>query len=82
MIIGLVAFVFRILQNLSIDVALNIDHYALEFAELLVPMVTFGNCLWGFVFLMVSDRWSVLWRHAVDFSTSEIVHDFFDSEDR
>jgi hypothetical protein len=56
MIIGLVAFVFRIFQNLSIDTALQIDHYALEFAELLVPMITFGNCLWGFVFLMVSDR--------------------------
>ena len=43
MIIGLVAFVFRILTNLYIEGVLHIDHYAMEFAELLVPMITFGN---------------------------------------
>ena len=80
MIIGIVAFILRILTNLSVDqLVLNHEqHFALEFAEILVPFITFINCLWGVGFILFANRWTEMWSKTLRLTTVEVLNTYFD----
>jgi len=75
MIVGCTAFLFKVYLNQ--DSSLSHEWiFSLEYADLLIPIFAFSNCVEGFMLILLSYYLSFLWGRSYHLSNEEIIIDF------
>jgi hypothetical protein len=75
MIVGCTAFLFKIYLNQ--DSALSHKWvFSLEYADLLIPIFAFSNCVKGFMLIVLSYYLSFFWGRSYHLSNEELIIDF------
>eukprot|EP01034_Spumella_vulgaris_P022121 gene22121-28226_t len=80
MIVGVTAFVFKIVISASDLISGNSLH-ALEFADTLVPLFSFCNCMLGLCLVFLSIRRDDLCSRAFHMRLDELLDEYFEGKD-
>jgi hypothetical protein len=78
LIVGCMAFIFKILTNISIGWIPDNWIFALEYADLLVPTTAFILCVEGLFLIFLSIEQCKVWCKAYHLHVVELVADFAD----
>ena len=77
MIVGSTAFLFKVF--LSHNTVLNHDWvFSLEYADLLIPIFAFSNCVKGFMLILLSYYLSFFWGKSYHLSNEELIIEFLE----
>lgn len=77
MIVGCMAFVFKIVLQLSTFIALN-WLIPLEFADLLIPITSFLFCTQALFMILISIQQCRIWSRAYQLHLNEIIDEFYE----
>ena len=75
MIVGCTAFLFTIYLNQESVLSYKWV-FAIEYADLLIPIFAFSNCLKGFMLILLSYYLSFFWGRSHHLSNEELIIDF------
>jgi hypothetical protein len=75
MIVGTSSFIFKVILNTT-NFAQERWAYPLEFAEILVPLISFSYCGLGLVLVLISLEQCFAWSRAHNLKTLEVLDDY------
>ena len=75
MIVGCTAFLFMIYLNQDSELSYKWV-FAIEYADLLIPIFAFSNCLKGYMLILLSYYLSFFWGRSHHLSNEELIMDF------
>jgi hypothetical protein len=75
MIVGTSSFIFKVILNTT-DFGEENWAYPLEFAEILVPLISFSYCGLGLVLVLISLEQCFAWSRAHNLKTLEVLDDY------
>ncbi|RZL18585.1 MAG: hypothetical protein EOP64_11640 [Sphingomonas sp.] len=75
MVVGCTAFILKIVINTQTSMSHDL-FFALEFADLLVPLFSFANCFVSLALILLSLRQCDAWRKAYHLKLEEILDEF------
>lgn len=78
MIVGTSSFIFKVVLNTT-NFAENEWAYPLEFAEILVPLISFAYCGLGLILVLISLEQCFAWSRAHNLKTLELLDDYLNS---
>lgn len=77
MIVGIMAFAFRIVFDANPHILDDNWHFAMEYSDMLIPITTFVFCIEGVVFVFMTMRQMNIWRTHYRIPLLKIYHDVF-----
>jgi hypothetical protein len=77
MIVGCTAFLFKLFLSQNTDLSHDWV-FSLEYADLLIPIFAFSNCVKGFMLILLSYYLSFFWGKSYHLSNEELIIEFLE----